>query len=162
MSTNLISMLILLIPLGILGNYGVHLYFKNKRKLLFKSIGEKLFVEIKNIDVEMYATNKLGVSSKFFNSDIILFENTLLLLLRNKIINTNSSIMQLSKSDDFDKLEGVGNRFTIGKKEYLTNKIKLISTRYSSPTIVFEVNLEFKAQLEELQVVKEFLESVEI
>lgn len=67
----------------IFGNYGFHLYYKNKRRLLYKRIGNQNFVEIKNVRTEICAKSKLSFSWQLFMSDIILFENTLLILLRN-------------------------------------------------------------------------------
>jgi len=145
----------------IFGNYGFHLYYKNKRKLLFKRIGNQNFVEIKNVRTEICAKSKFSFSWQLFMSDIILFENTLLILLRNYnlkgLINQNQSIIQISKSRNTEKLDGVGRIYILENNEFNGEKIKINSTQYLMTKAEFEVDLDFKNKLDELKVVTEFM-----
>ncbi|MEN2412926.1 hypothetical protein [Flavobacterium mesophilum] len=94
-------------------------------------------------------------------SDIILFENTLLILLRNYnlkgLINQNQSIIQISKSRNTEKLDGVGRIYILENNEFNGEKIKINSTQYLMTKAEFEVDLDFKNKLDELKVVTEFM-----
>jgi hypothetical protein len=145
----------------IFGNYGFHLYYKNKRRLLYKRIGNQNFVEIKNVRTEICAKSKLSFSWQLFMSDIILFENTLLILLRNytlkNLINQNLSIIQISKNRNAEKLDGVGRIYILENKKFIGGKIKINSTQILMIKAEFEVDLDFNDKLDELKVVTEFI-----
>lgn len=157
MNYDLLIPIVLMLSLVIFGNYGIHLYYKYKRKLLFSRIGNQNFAEAKNIRTEIYAQSKLSASWQFFRSDIILFENKLLILLRNGLINMNQPIIQISKNEKAEKLDGVTKIYVLQKKEYFETKIKINSTQVLLVKADFEINLDFKDKLEELKIVQEFI-----
>ncbi len=141
----------------IFGNYGIHLYFKNKRKLLFKEIGNQKYIEIKSINTEIYATSKLSASWQLFVSDIVLFDDKLLIILKKKIFNMNQSIIQISKNEHTNKLNGVSKVYLLEKNESTGSKIKIKSSQYLITKANFEINLNFKDNFNELKVVSEFI-----
>lgn len=139
------------------GNYGIHLYFKNKRKQLYKRIGNQKFIQVKNINTEICATNKLSASWQLFYSDIILFDDKLLVILRKKIFNMNQPIIQISKNSHTEKLDGVSRIYLLEKNESLGNKIKIKSSQYLITKTNFEINLDFNEKMDELNIVSEFI-----
>ena len=161
MSTNLISIILLMFSFLFLGNYGIHIYYKNKRKLLFAEIGNQKFIEIKNVNAKIYTKSKVSVSWQFFMSDIILIENTLLILLRNYnlkgLINQNQSIIQFTKTVNAKKMNGVGKVYIIEKKEFIENKIQIYSEQNLIVNAKFEILLDFKNRTKESNIVKEYI-----
>jgi hypothetical protein len=157
MSTNLFICISFMFSFLIFGNYAIHLYFKNKRKLLFKSIGNQNFVEIKTINTEIFATSNLSLSWALFVSDIIIFDDKLLILLRKKIFNMNQSIIQISKKEHKEKLDGVSKVYLLEKIDFSGNKIKIKSTQYVMMKANFEIKLDFKENLKEQEAVAEFI-----
>jgi hypothetical protein len=147
----------------VFGNYGIHLYFKNKRKLLVNRIGGQKFVEVKNIRTEIYAKSKLSISWELFRSDIILFENSLLILLSkqglNGLINQNQSIIQINKNERAEKLDGVERVYVLQNIEYIGTKIKLSYTQHLILKGKCEIKLDFKDTPDELKTVAEFIDS---
>lgn len=157
MNINLIIILSFMLSFLIFGNYGIHLYFKNKRKLLFKKIGHQKFLEIKNIETEIYAAGKLSSSFQLFTCDVILFDEKLLIILRKKIFNMQQSIIQIAKNEYTEKLDGVSKVYLLEKYETSERKIKIKATQHLIVKAHFEINLNFKDNLNELKTVSEFI-----
>lgn len=148
----------------IIGNYGIHLYFKQKRTSFFKNIGNRKFREYLNLKTVINATSKISFSLQSFRADVVLFENSLYVLLKNSnlkgLINQNQSILQISRNENIEKFEGISKVYFLEKYEINNNKIKIFSTQNLIVSAKFEIIIDFKDRLEELKIVKNYLSEI--
>jgi hypothetical protein len=148
----------------IIGNYGIHLYFKQKRALFFKNIGNRKFREYLNLKTVINATSKISFSLQSFRADVVLFENSLYVLLKNSnlkgLINQNQSILQISRNENIGKFEGISKVYFLEKYEINNNKIKIFSTQNLIVSAKFEIIIDFKDRLEELKIVENYLSEI--
>ena len=161
---NLIKLFLLLILFFMIGNFGIHLYFKQKRTLFFKSIGNIKFRECLNLKNVLNATSKISFSWQSFRAEIILYENSLFVLLRNSnfkgFINQNQSILQISGNKNIEKFEGVSKVYFLEKYQINQNELKLFSTQNLIISAKFEIIIDFKDRLEELKIVENYLSKI--
>ena len=148
--------LLLMLSFLFLSNYGIHSYYKRQRKLLFAEIGDRNFIHIKNVDTTIHNKSKVALSMQFLMSDVILFDHTVLILLRSHVMNLNQSILQFSKNLEAKKMSGVGAMWAIEKKAYILNKINISFKHNGIVTTTTEISLGFKNRTE-LNLAREFM-----
>ena len=160
MSLNCVIIIVVLLSISVIGNYGFHLYYNNKRKQIFNKIGDTKYIQIKGIETEISAKNKF--SWQLYMADIILFDDKLLILFRNyffhKFINMNLAVIQISKNEYAQKLNGVKKVYFLETKDCIGTKIKIKANPLLLIKSSLEINLDFKNRLEELKVVNKFIE----
>jgi hypothetical protein len=83
----------------IFGNLGIHLYYKKQHERFLDSLKGKNFTLIKNLDMEMESSGKLGYRYQFNKSDVVILENEIFLLLFNKPLRQAQPILQISNSN---------------------------------------------------------------
>ncbi|NHN24725.1 hypothetical protein FIA58_003465 [Flavobacterium jejuense] len=145
----------------IIGNFGFHFYYKNKRVLLFNEIGNRDYVEIKNIETEIYSSNKMSVTTKFYISEIILFEGNLFILLKKSffgdLIIKNYPIIQISRNENSKKYDGVLRKHVLKKSEFVNTKIRFYTNHQIPIKLTTELELNFANKNKELKIVTEFI-----
>lgn len=158
---SIILCFILMLFLGFIINYGIHLYYKMKRTVFFKAIGEADFIEIKDIDTEILGKSNFGWSCKYYKSDIIVYEGSFYLLLRNYnmdgLINQFQAIVQISVDESVLQTNGVDKFFRIDKSEVCKSNIKVYSEQIRVVKSMFTIALDFEDKPDDLDLIKSFL-----
>lgn len=145
----------------IIVNYGIHLYYKNKRKTFFEIIGKQNFIEIKNVETGITAKSKVSWSYKYFVSDVVIYENSIFLLLRNYVlyglINQNQPIIQVSGVANPIQIDGVGRMYQLQKMECKEYEIRMFSEQNRIINATFIITLDLENKHEYIELIKSTL-----
>jgi hypothetical protein len=157
MNNNLIIGLSVMLVFAIVVNYRFYVFYKNSRKLLFDRIGNQKIIKFENVKAKFYLTNGFSSRWNFFATDIVLFENALLILTRNYRLGRNQAIVQISKSIDKKKIAGVETVFPLEKIEIFENKIRIYSFRKLLVNAKVEITLNFEDRIEDLNFIEKYI-----
>lgn len=110
----------------IFGNLGIHLYYKKKHEIFLDSLKGKDFTLIKNLDMEMESSGKIGYRYQFNKSDVVILENEIFLLLFNKPIKQAQPILQISNSNFVS--DNISKKITFDSKFRVQGKLRIQGT----------------------------------
>lgn len=107
----------------IFGNLGIHLYYKKQHEKFLDSLKGENFTLIKNLDMEMESSAKLGYSYQFNKSDVVILENEIFLLLFNKPLRQAQPILHISNSNAI--FPGISRKMSFESKFRVQGKLRI-------------------------------------
>ncbi|MBW7674572.1 hypothetical protein [Chryseobacterium chendengshani] len=115
-----------MISFFIFGNLGIHLFYKKKHKKFLDSLKGKNFTLIKNLNMEMESSGKLGSSYQFNKSHVVILENEIFLLLFSKPFKQAQPILQISNSNIV--YDNISKKISFDSKFRVQGKLRIQGT----------------------------------
>lgn len=115
-----------MISFFIFGNLGIHLFYKKKHEKFLDSLKGKNFTLIKNLNMEMESSGKLGYKYQFNKSDVVILENEIFLLLFNKPLRQAQPILQISNSNF--AYDNISKKISFDSKFRVQGKLRIQGT----------------------------------
>ncbi len=124
---NLIIIVIVMLSWVVFGNLGIHLYFKKKRENVIENLNGINYEMINNIVTHISKKNRFSISYQRKKSDVVFYENNILILPYNatKLFKQYQPSLQYSFSKTEKKIDGISTTIEIESIMQKENKIKL-------------------------------------
>ncbi|TBM98524.1 hypothetical protein EYD45_16385 [Hyunsoonleella flava] len=125
--TNFIIIGIIMFSWVVFGNLGIHLYFKKKREKVIENLNGINHKIANNIVTHISGKSRLNISYQRKKSDVVFYENNILILPYNatKLFKQYQPSLQYSFSKTENKIDGISTQIRIENLMQKENKIKL-------------------------------------
>lgn len=124
--TNLIIIGIIMLFWVVFGNLGIHHYYKKKREKVIANLNGINYKMIYNVVTHISGKSRLSLSYQRKKSDVVFYENNILILPYNatKLFKQYQPSLQYSFSTAENKIDGISTQIRIENLMQKENKLR--------------------------------------
>lgn len=155
-----ITIVVFMISFVIIGNYGIHLFFKIKRQKVFADLKDIEYDYFENLKTYIEGKSRISYSWRVMSSDVIMYENNIIIIPYIKRFKRGlkqyQPILQYSFDSDSKKLDGITSHNNSSQMKIDDGRVFLNSTLTDKVlNAKTELELDFSEQKVDLKRLSE-------